>query len=141
MVWLGNGLVTHVLAAWLAPVPVGEALILLHPLALVGWLGLFVTTLNLLPLGQLDGGHVVYALAPARHAPAARAFLLCLVPLGFLWWGWWAWAVVVMVVNRGRVTHPTVLQQGPSIGGVRRTVAWILIVMFFVTFVPVPLHL
>ena len=141
MVWLGNGVGTHVLATWLAPAPVGEALLLLHPLALVGWLGLFVTALNLLPLGQLDGGHILYALAPARHAPAARAFLLCLIPLGFLWWGWWAWAVVVLLINRGRVAHPTVLQQEPSIGRFRRVLGWILIAMFFVTFVPVPLHL
>jgi membrane-associated protease RseP (regulator of RpoE activity) len=141
MVWLGNGVVTHLLATWLAPAPVGEALLLLHPLALVGWLGLFVTALNLLPLGQLDGGHVIYALAPARHGVAARAFLLCLIPLGLLWWGWWAWAVVVLLINRGRVAHPTVLQQEPSIGRVRRVLGWILIVMFFVTFVPVPLRL
>lgn len=140
-VWLGNGVGTHLLATWLAPAPVGEALLLLHPLALVGWLGLFVTALNLLPLGQLDGGHILYALAPARHAPAARAFLLCLIPLGFLWWGWWAWALVVLLINRGRVTHPTVLQQEPSIGRFRRVLGWILIAMFFVTFVPVPLHL
>lgn len=140
-VWLGNGAATHLLATWLAPVPVGDALLLLHPLALVGWLGLFVTTLNLLPLGQLDGGHILYALAPARHAPAARAFVLCLLPLGFLWWGWWAWAVVVLLVNRGRIGHPTVLQEEPEVGRVRRALGWLLIAMFFITFVPVPLHL
>jgi membrane-associated protease RseP (regulator of RpoE activity) len=140
-VWLGNGIVTHLLATWLAPAPIGDALILLHPLALVGWLGLFVTTLNLLPLGQLDGGHIVYALSPGRHALTARLFLLCLIPLGFLWWGWWAWAAVVLFVNRGRVRHPMVLQQEASIGGVRRVLGWLLIVTFFVTFVPIPLHL
>lgn len=140
-VWLGSGLLTHALAAWLSPASPGEALLLLHPLALVGWLGLFVTSLNLLPLGQLDGGHIVYALSPARHRLAARAFMLCLLPLGFLWWGWWAWALVVLVVNRGRVRHPTVLQQEPSIGRARRVLGWLLIVTFFVTFVPIPLHL
>jgi membrane-associated protease RseP (regulator of RpoE activity) len=140
-VWLGNGLITHALASWLGPVSPGEGLLLLHPLALVGWLGLFVTALNLLPLGQLDGGHILYALAPSRHSLAARSFLLCLVPLGLLWWGWWAWAVVVLLVNRGRVAHPTVLQRAPPIGPRRRALGWVLIGMFFVTFVPVPLHL
>lgn len=140
-VWLGNGLLTHVLAAWIAPATVGETLLLLHPLALVGWLGLFVTTLNLLPLGQLDGGHILYALAPERHARAARLFLLCLIPLGLLWWGWWAWAVVVLLVNRGRVAHPRVLQQEPSLGPLRRALGWLLIAIFLITFVPVPLHL
>ena len=140
-VWLGNGLVTHLLATWLAPVPPGEALLLLHPLALVGWLGLFVTTLNLLPLGQLDGGHIIYALAPEKHRVAARAFVACLLPLGFVWWGWWAWAVIVLFVNRGRIAHPAVLQQEPSIGRVRRVLGWILVAVFLVTFVVVPLHL
>ena len=140
-VWLGNGVITHLLATWLAPAQVGDTLLLLHPLALVGWLGLFVTTLNLLPLGQLDGGHIVYALSPGRHALAARGFMLFLIPLGFLWWGWWAWALVVLFVNRGRIKHPTVLQQEASIGGVRRVLGWVLIAMFFITFVPVPLHL
>ena len=141
MVWLGNGLATHVLATWVGPAPVGEGLILLHPLALVGWLGLFITALNLLPLGQLDGGHILYALLPVRHTIAARVFMLCLIPLGLLWWGWWAWALLVLVVNRGRVAHPSVLQQEASIGGLRRSLGWILIAMFFLTFVPVPLHL
>jgi membrane-associated protease RseP (regulator of RpoE activity) len=70
-VWLGNGLLTHAMALLLGPGPVGESPIHLHPFALVGWLGLFVTTLNLLPLGQLDGGHVLHALDP-RAAAAVR---------------------------------------------------------------------
>lgn len=140
-VWLGNGLVTHALATWLGPGEVGVTLIRLHPLALVGWLGLFVTALNLLPLGQLDGGHVLYALTPARHSLAARVFLLCLVPLGWMWWGWWAWGVLVLVVNRGRIDHPRVIQRQAGIGRARQVLAWLLIVMFFVTLVPVPLHI
>lgn len=140
-IWLGNGLLIHVLATLFGPAPVGGALILLHPLALVGWLGLFVTALNLLPLGQLDGGHIIYALAPRWHGLAAKAFLACLIPLGLLWRGWWAWAVIILVVNRGRVGHPSVIQQEAEIGPTRRALGWLLIAMFFLTFVPVPLHL
>ena len=140
-VWLGNGLVTHVLATWFAPVPVGEAPLLLHPLALVGWLGLFVTALNLLPLGQLDGGHVLYAMHPGRSVRAARLFMLALVPLGFLWWGWWGWGVLIAFLHRGRVAHPPVIQNAPEIGPARRLLGAALIVVFFLTFVPVPLRL
>lgn len=140
-VWLGNGLASHVMASVFGPAPVGEQLILLHPLALVGWLGLFVTALNLLPLGQLDGGHVLYALDPRGHALSARLFLLSLLPLGLLWWGWWAWAAVVLVLHRGRVDHPRVIQGEPGIGRVRRVLAVTLILIFFLTFVPVPVSL
>jgi Zn-dependent protease len=140
-VWLGNGLATHVLAAMFGPGRLGDSLILLHPLALVGWLGLFVTALNLLPLGQLDGGHVIYAFSPQRHVLAARAFLVALVPMGFAWWGWWVWAGAILLLHRGRVKHPAVIQQGPGIGSRRRLLAWLLIGVFFLTFVPVPLDL
>lgn len=140
-VWLGSGLLTHLVASLVGPGQVGEVLIRLHPLALVGWLGLFVTALNLLPLGQLDGGHVLYALVPKRQGLVARWFLVCLIPIGFLWWGWWAWAVVVAVLHRGRVQHPPVIQDAPDIGRARTGLAWTLIVIFLLTFVPVPLGL
>jgi membrane-associated protease RseP (regulator of RpoE activity) len=140
-VWLGNGTLTYVLASLLVPGRLGEGLVLLHPFAFAGWLGLFVTALNLLPFGQLDGGHVVYALSPRRQAPAARAFVAALFPLGFVWWGWWAWALIILMVNRGRVGHPAVLQVEPPIGRGRRALGWLLIVLFFLTFVPVPIRL
>lgn len=140
-VWLGNGLATHALASVFGPGGAGDAAILLHPLALVGWLGLFVTALNLLPLGQLDGGHVLYAVSP-RHADlGARLFLAALVPLGLVWWGWWAWAVVVLVVHRGRIRHARVLQPAPGIGTGRRVLGWLVVAVFFLTFVPVPIAL
>src|SRR5690606_13378801 len=118
------GIATHLLGTLLLSTGVGESLILLHPLALVGWLGLFVTALNLLPLGQLDGGHVLYAMHPARADRAARLFLLALVPLGFAWWGWWAWAVLIAVLHRGRVAHPPVIQHAPEIGRIRSALGW-----------------
>jgi membrane-associated protease RseP (regulator of RpoE activity) len=140
-VWLGNSVVTHVFALMFAPGTLGAAPILLHPLALVGWLGLFVTALNLLPLGQLDGGHILYALAPKHQGRAARLFILALLPLGFLWWGWWAWAALIAILHRGRMNHPTVVQPEKSIGKVRSVLGWILILIFFLTFIPVPLDL
>jgi membrane-associated protease RseP (regulator of RpoE activity) len=140
-VWLGNGLATHVLASLFGPGPVGESIILLHPVALAGWIGLFVTALNLLPLGQLDGGHVLYSLFPRTHERFARLFLLSLLPLGLLWWGWWAWAVLVLVLHRGRVGHPRVLQPEPGLGLWRTAVGWFLIATFLLTFVPVPIEL
>lgn len=140
-VWLGNGLATWLLAELFGPGPVGQFLILLHPLALAGWLGLFVTALNLLPLGQLDGGHILYAMGPGIHLRVARLFLLSLIPLGFLWWGWWAWAALVYLIHRGRVGHPRVVQPGPEIGGRRTVVGWLMVLVFILTLVPVPIQL
>ena len=140
-VWLGNSPGTHLLAALFAPGSVGESLILLHPFALVGWLGLFVTALNLLPLGQLDGGHILYALIPKRHGTVAKTFLFVLIPLGFIWWGWWAWAFLVLFINKGQVNHPKVVQPEKTIDRGRRFLGWAMIAMFFLTFVPVPLEL
>ncbi|MBT7503795.1 MAG: site-2 protease family protein [Gemmatimonadales bacterium] len=140
-VWLGNGVITHVMGSIFAPGVLGEAPILLHPLALVGWLGLFVTALNLLPLGQLDGGHILYALAPKQQSRASKVFMVALLPLGFLWWGWWAWAALIAVLHRGRMNHPPVVQPEKHIGLVRRWLGFALVLIFFLTFVPVPLDL
>lgn len=140
-VWLGSGLLTSALAGIFGPEGAASGTLVLHPLAFAGWLGLFVTSLNLLPLGQLDGGHVLYAMAGARQHLAARVFLLALFPLGFVWWGWWAWAVLVGVLHRGRLVHPPVLQPVPGLGRLRKAAAWVMIIVFFLTFVPVPIAL
>jgi len=139
--WLGNGALIHVLATWLAPGVLGETPILLHPLAFAGWLGLFMTALNLLPLGQLDGGHILYALLPEHQGTAARLFMVALLPLGFLWWGWWGWALLITVLHRGRIRHPTVVQPEVSIGRARKILGCLLAAIFFLTFVPVPLKI
>ena len=139
--WLGDGVIVHLLATWFAPGVLGHTPILLHPLALAGWLGLFVTALNLLPLGQLDGGHILYALLPKHQGRAARLFLLALFPLGFLWWGWWAWVLLIVALHRGRVDHPSVVQPEASVGRARRTLGWLLLAIFVLTFVPVPLNI
>jgi len=141
VIWLGNGPAFHVLASALLPGAVGGTPILLHPLALAGWLGLFVTALNLLPLGQLDGGHVLYALRPSQQPRLGRFFLLSLLPLGLAWWGWWPWAAIAFLINRGRVAHPPLLQEKAPLDRARTVVGAICIIIFFLTFVPVPLSL
>ncbi|MEM7413994.1 MAG: site-2 protease family protein [Gemmatimonadota bacterium] len=140
-VWLGSSLATRVLAGWAGLDPGATGAVLLHPLALVGWLGLFVTALNLLPLGQLDGGHVVYAYRPKVQRLVGRLFLLSLGALGFLWWGWWAWAALVLFLHRGGVGHPPLLQSEAPLGRRRQVLAWVLFGIFLCTFVTVPIQL
>jgi hypothetical protein len=140
-IWLGNAPLIHLLGSLYFP-DLGGAAILLHPLAFAGWLGLFVTALNLMPLGQLDGGHILYSLwdQPGQER-AARAFVLLLIPLGMLWWGWWVWGAAALLVNRGRLRHPPVLQPLVPLDPRRRRLAWFAILIFFLTLPPIPIAL
>lgn len=139
--WLGGSALLAVLASLVLGPAGGPGVILLHPVAFAGWLGLFVTALNLLPFGQLDGGHVLYALLGPRQRRAARALVLLLLPLGWLWWGWWIWLVVVLAIGRGRLGHPRLLQEEVALGRGRRLAAWGAVLVFLLTFVPVPVRI
>ena len=79
--------------------------IYLHPIARAAWVGMFATALNLLPVGQLDGGHIVYALLGRSHKWITHTFLLVLLPMGTVWSGWWFWAVLLFFFAR---KHPPV---------------------------------
>lgn len=135
--FLGDSLLTWA-ARWLV---VGELRpgydVVLHPVALAAWLGLLVTALNLVPMGQLDGGHVLYALFGRRGARAAgRVVSAGLLLAGlFLSFSWLVWYVLTrFVVGLG---HPPALDEAPLDRG-RRAVAWLSLALFLATFVPVP---
>ncbi len=68
----------------------------LHPVGVAAWVGMFATALNLLPGGQFDGGHILYAVAPRAHKWVTRLSILALFPLGYFYWdGWLVWAVIL----------------------------------------------
>lgn len=137
-IWVGGSLLFNAAAAlWLGD-GFGVAPIVLSPIACAGWFGFFVTALNLLPIGQLDGGHIVYALAPNAQRWVSRASLLLLLPLGFAWPGWWVWAALVFFVGRGRLAHPPVFDLGTPLDPRRRALAWVGLVVLALTFVPRP---
>ncbi len=125
-------------ARWLVlgDLPPGHDVIL-HPVAFAAWLGLLVTTLNLVPAGQLDGGHVLYALLGRRRALAAgRAVGAGLLAAGvFLSWNWLVWWFLTRFVVGLR--HPAALVEEP-LDGRRRAIAWLSLALFVATFVPVP---
>ena len=139
-IWLGASgftwALTHLVGPGLADGPV-----VLHPFALAGWLGLFLTALNLLPVGQLDGGHVLFSMSPRWQRRAGRITVGALLILGFVWWGWWIWGMAILVLSQGRVTHPQLLQQWIPLSPARRWLGLISIILFFLTFVPVPMAL
>jgi membrane-associated protease RseP (regulator of RpoE activity) len=113
-----------------------QADIILHPIGFAAWFGLFVTSLNLLPIGQLDGGHVAYALWGSRQRTMAFVMVPVLIVLGFVGWpGWWLWAFMAGLWGFG---HPPVRDFDVPLGGKRVIVGWIALAVFVLTFAPVP---
>jgi membrane-associated protease RseP (regulator of RpoE activity) len=127
------------LLAWLVHpnVPPGGDL-LLHPTGFAAWFGLLVTALNLLPFGQLDGGHITYALFGNLQRRFAWPLLAVLVGLGFWWSGWWIWAVIALVM---RVRHPWIPDEATPLDTRRRLLGWVCIVVFVLCFTPEPVKL
>jgi len=113
--------------------------LLIHPVGLAAWLGLFITTLNLIPIGQLDGGHVTYALLGARGAlRASRLLSWALLAAGtFVSLNWLVWWVLTRLVIGLR--HPPAEAEGPLSPG-RRWLALLSLLLFVLTFVPVPIR-
>ena len=120
---------------------VGDGTVILHPLALAGWFGIFVTMLNLMPLGQLDGGHIVYALVGKHQAKIGQLMWYGLVVMGFhfQFWGWWIWAALILILGRGRIAHPAVLEPYRPIPSSRWPVGLATAAMFVATFTADPL--
>jgi membrane-associated protease RseP (regulator of RpoE activity) len=107
-----------------------------HPFLLAAWVGMLATALNLLPLAQLDGGHILYALLGRRQRRLALPLWLALVALGFWSPGWWLWALIVLLLG---LRHPPVHDEQTPLDRRRRLLALFALVMLVVCFVPVPL--
>lgn len=109
-----------------------------HPAFMAAWWGFVVTAINLIPAGQLDGGHALYAFFGRRYRAFRWPVFLALVGLGFLYRGWWLWAVIVLVLSGLR--HPPVLDEDVPLDPARRRVAAAVLAMLVLCFVPVPIR-
>jgi len=106
-----------------------------HPTAIAAWVGMFATALNLLPGGQLDGGHIVFSIAPRAHKFISFLTILALLPMAFYFWaGWLIWAVLLRISG---MRHP-VVADWPQVTGARRGLALFALVMLVLTFAPAP---
>ncbi len=120
-----------------SPVPLGGLDVQIHPVAWAGWAGLFVTAINLIPAGQLDGGHVLYVLLGKKNAKRILPVILILLGvLGFFWAGWWLWAGLILFFGR-RFAEP--LDQITPVDRKRKVLGVIALILFFLIFTPVPL--
>jgi len=112
----------------------------LHPVGIAAWFGLYVTTINLLPIGQLDGGHVLFGLLGRERAlRASRLFSWALLLLGltssFTWLAWWALTRFLVGLR-----HPAALEEEAPLTPRGRLVAWLSLAVLVVTFAPMPIR-
>ncbi len=119
------------------PAPFGATDVILSPVAWAGWAGLLVTSINLIPVGQLDGGHLFYVLFGEKTSRKTIPVIVgVLILMGFLWEGWWLWAVILLFIGRA---HAQPRDQITKVDGKRKIVAVAGLVVFLLTFTPVPL--
>ena len=118
------------------PLPLGGLDVMISPVAWAGWAGLLVTALNLIPAGQLDGGHLLYVLVGKRARILWPFILGALFLLGFAWSGWWLWAVLILVLGR---IYAEPLDQITTLNAGRKAIAIAGLVIFLLVFTPVPL--
>lgn len=109
-----------------------------HPVFIAAWFGLFVTALNLLPLGQLDGGHALYAVFGRWQRTIAIPLLIVLAFMGLKWPGWWIWVAFTLFTG---LRHPPVLDEDSPLNFRRRLVAAAVLLIFVVCFAPIPIEL
>jgi hypothetical protein len=108
--------------------------IYLHPVARAAWVGMFTTALNLLPIGQLDGGHILYAFFPNRHRQVSRIVAVLLLPLAYWWWVWALWAAAMLWLGR---YHPMIFDTAEMSPG-RRKLGWLAAAIFLLCFLFAP---
>jgi membrane-associated protease RseP (regulator of RpoE activity) len=119
------------------PVPLGGLDVQIHPVAWAGWAGMFVTAMNLIPAGQLDGGHIFYVLFGKKASRWVFPFIIGgLITLGFFWNGWWLWGGLIFLFGR-QYAEP--LDQITKIDRKRKWLGILALIVFFLTFIPVPL--
>ena len=110
------------------------SMLALHPIAIAAWIGMLATALNLMPGGQLDGGHMLFALNARWHHKITRLAIFALIPMAyFIWSGWMVWALGLWLMRR----HPPV-PEWPEPPPSRRALAWLALAMFVLTLVPRP---
>ncbi|HKV78220.1 MAG TPA: site-2 protease family protein [Candidatus Sulfotelmatobacter sp.] len=119
----------------------------LHPIAVAAWVGMYATALNLLPSGQLDGGHIVYALAPGAHRMISWATVIILVGLGAVAYhadhqnySWWVWAGLITVMNVLTIRQRQAPDH-PVIPASRWALALLAALMLVLTFTRSPFHI
>ena len=132
---LGDSLLTGWLRRWILP---GGPSVHLSLPAFAGWVGAFITGLNLLPLSQLDGGHILYGVLGRHQRLVAGGAVLSLLVLAQESSHWYIWVVLTFLIGGGRWTHPAVVVPHRPVPVSRRLIGALAVAVFAITFMPVP---
>ena len=136
-IMLGDSLLMKLLT-WLAyPNLLDTQDIMLHPMAFAGWIGLLVTMFNLLPIGQLDGGHVAYAMLGKKQNIIGKISFLALIPLSFISLNWLFWGVLLFFLMRS-AKHPPINDINIPLSKFNKRIGYICLVIFILCFIPAP---
>ncbi|MBU0982943.1 MAG: site-2 protease family protein [candidate division Zixibacteria bacterium] len=137
MIIFGESLLIKLLEPiFMAPMEPGTTVAITEPL-LAGWVGLLVTALNMLPIGQLDGGHVAYGLAPRKQVWLARLGMVGLAALGYWYPMWWLFAGLGFYMG---LSHPPTLDDSRAPSRTALIMGWVSLVILVLSFTPVPLR-
>jgi len=132
---LGSSLLFKILSGIIHPnIPQGYDLVL-HPMAFAGWLGFFVTALNLLPLGQLDGGHIAYAVFGKYRKYVMIAIIATMAVLGVFWPGWFFWILLIFIFG---LRHPPSQNEIMPLRTSDKIISALALLVFILAFIPIP---
>jgi membrane-associated protease RseP (regulator of RpoE activity) len=135
-IYLGEPLIMKIIYKIFYPDAPSEFTLLLHPIAFAAWFGILATAFNLFPIGQLDGGHILYSVIGRKTEILGKIFVLILIAMGFIFWeGWLIWAGIIIILG---TKHPPVYEDEP-LDGKRKFLAIIALLMFVLSFTPVPI--
>jgi membrane-associated protease RseP (regulator of RpoE activity) len=111
--------------------------VMIHPIAFAGWVGIFITALNLIPIGQLDGGHILYALLRKRAHIVAQMLLGAAV-IAVVAWRYWAWSVMLLLLMMIGPNHPPTANDDVPLGRARTILGWLTLLFVIIGFTPTP---
>ncbi|MEA1881574.1 MAG: site-2 protease family protein [Candidatus Marinimicrobia bacterium] len=137
---LGDSILMKILTLITHPGLLETQDIMLHPIAFAGWIGLLVTMLNLLPIGQLDGGHVAYAMLGNKQNIIAKATMFALIPLSFLSLNWLVWGILILFLMRS-TKHPPIQDIHAPLSQNDQKIGYACLVIFILCFIPAPFQI
>ena len=139
-IMLGDSILMKLLTWLTHPALLASQDIMLHPIAFAGWIGLLVTMLNLLPIGQLDGGHIAYAMLGEKQGWLAKASFVSLIPLSFFSLNWLVWGLLILFLMRS-TKHPPIQDIHVPLSKDNQMVAYACLVIFILCFIPAPFNI